>query len=466
MNKYFWITLLCSQIFSIAAFAQAQEANLLNTWFDNSLIPTNSYNGRYNDVWGYAQNGREYAIIGSTAGVHFFDVTIPEAMEHVEAAFVPGVAQGGQLVHRDFKNFENYLYVVADEGQSTLQIVDMSTLPDHTEIVYSSNEFMRRAHNVYIDTTTAHLYACGVTTLSGGVSLRILSLDNPEQPQLLGTYPNGTLNLPYVHDAYVRNDTAYLNCGSSGFWVVDFTDPNTPQVLGTMTDYTQSGYNHSGWLDLEGHYYYLGDETHAKDIKTVDVSDLTDIKVINTFNAESPEEKTIPHNILMRDHYLYVSYYYDGLQVFDVSDPLNPKRIAYYDTFAEPNNGSYQGAWGVYPNLPSGLVLLSDMQNGLFVFDKISGTSAVSEPEPTPADLRVFPQPASNQLSLEFTWDNQANECRIGLYQVTGVEVLRKDHPVSKGNNRITLEIPASLPDGLYFIQVEGAAGMPVSIQH
>ncbi|MBK7407718.1 MAG: choice-of-anchor B family protein [Saprospirales bacterium] len=466
MPKYFWITLLCLQAFAISAFSQAQEAKLLNTWFDNSLIPTSSYNGRYNDIWGYAQNGREYAIIGSTAGVHFLDVTIPEAMEQIEAAFVPGVAQGAQLVHRDFKNFGKYLYVVADEGQSTLQIVDMSFLPDSTAILYSSNEFLRRAHNIFIDTITAHLYTCGVTTATGGVSLQILSLDDPEHPQLLGAYPNGTLNLPYVHDAYVRHDTAYLNCGTSGFWVVDFTDPNTPQVLGTMTDYPQSGYNHSGWLDLAGHYYYLGDETHAKDLKTVDVSDFTDIKVINTFNAESPEQKTIPHNMLLRDNFLYVSYYYDGLQVFDVSDPLNPVHIAYYDTFAEPNNGSYQGAWGVYPLLPSGRVLLSDMQNGLFVFDKIELTSAISEPATTLGALRVFPQPASSQLTLEFNWDNPASECRFALYQVTGTEVLRKELAVSKGNNQITLEIPATLPNGLYFLQMEGTAGVPVSIQH
>lgn len=460
--KYILLLLLC---LPFPAFSQAQEAKLLSTWFDNSLIPTFSYNGRYNDVWGYARDGREYALIGSTAGVHFLDVTDPGSLVELEAAFVPGVAQGGQLIHRDFKNFGNYLYIVADEGQSALQIVDLSYLPDSTRIVYSSDALLNRVHNIFIDTATARLYACGVTNATGSPSLSILSIADPEQPQLLASFPTGSLSLPYVHDAYVRNDTAYLNCTSFGLWVVDFADPNNPQVLGTMTDYVQKGYNHSGWLDQTGHYYYLADETHGKDLKTVDVSDLTDIQVINTFNAESPEAQSIPHNLLWRDGILYVSYYYDGLQVFDVSDPLHPVRIAYYDTFSEPNGGSYQGAWGVYPFLPSGIVLISDMQNGLFVFDQVQTTTSSSEPLANLSGLRVFPQPAADRLNVDFSWEKQDGECRMVLFQASGAEVLRKEGiPVKRGHNQVALDLPETLSAGVYFLQMDGGVGIPVVI--
>ncbi|MBK9258031.1 MAG: hypothetical protein IPM42_21485 [Saprospiraceae bacterium] len=48
---------------------------------------------------------------------------------------------------------------------------------------------------------------------------------------------------------------------------------------------------------------------------------------------------------------------------------MNPEIVAYYDT--EPSNTNYNqnyaGAWGVYPYLPSGSILASDIQNGLFV---------------------------------------------------------------------------------------------------
>ena len=44
---------------------------VLYNWKDNSLSATNLYNNAYNEVWGYAKNGREYAIIGTTRGTHF-----------------------------------------------------------------------------------------------------------------------------------------------------------------------------------------------------------------------------------------------------------------------------------------------------------------------------------------------------------------------------------------------------------
>ena len=446
----------------LLSFSQAQEAQLLSQWTDPTITPTSWLNGRFNDIWGMAINGKEFAIIGSTAGMHFIDVSDPEDISEVEAAFVPGAAQGPDLVHRDFKNFGKYLYAVADEGQSTLQIIDMSYLPDSTHIVYNSNTLLKRTHNVYIDTLNARLYACGPTLNSGGASLRILSLSDPENPTILGTYPNGALDLPYVHDAYVRDHVAYLNCGNEGFWVVDFTDPQNPQVLGTMTSYVQSGYNHSGWLNTEGDYYFLADETHGKDIKSVAVSDLGDINVAETFDATSPEQKSIPHNLLMRDNLLYVSYYYDGLQVFDLSDPLNPERVAYYDTYAGVNNGSYQGAWGVYPFLPSGIVLISDMQGGLFVFEKIELLSGLSESKKTASGARVFPQPSTGTATLEFSWHNPAGECRIGLFHPDGREVFRKDDiPVGQGFNRIEIELPQHLSNGLYFLKMEGT-GIPL----
>ena len=43
--------------------------------------------------------------------------------------------------------------------------------------------------------------------------------------------------------------------------------------------------------------------------------------------------------------------------------------VAYFDTHPESNQLNTQGAWGVYAELPSGIVLLSDRQRGLFVFN-------------------------------------------------------------------------------------------------
>ena len=66
----------------------------------------------------------------------------------------------------------------------------------------------------------------------------------------------------------------------------------------------------------------------------------------------APTYTTDPHNPYVKDNGLYIAYYHDGIQVYDVIDPLHPIRVAYYDTIPN-NNGSnytgYQGSLGCLP---------------------------------------------------------------------------------------------------------------------
>ncbi len=355
-------------VYALVAMADLmgqEQANKLGNWKDNSLVPTSAYNNRYNEVWGIAMNGKEYGIIGSTEAIHIIDISVPTTPQEVFR--IPGASAGSHLIHRDFKTYKGYLYCVADEGNSsTLQIVDLNNLPTSAPQVYSSNEYITRAHNIFIDTSQARLYAVG-----GGFSVKVLDISNPEQPVLLATYPNANLNLPGAHDAYVKDNIAFVNGGWDGtLWVIDFTNAANPTVLGKLNNYPEQGYNHSGWLSDDGQYYFMCDETHGTGVKVVDVSDFSDMEVVAIMQPDIWIDE-IPHNCIYRDGLLYLSYYYDGLQVFDVSDPFSPTRVAYYDTAPIANAPSYAGAWGIYSLLPSGNMLISDMQEGFFVFEAL-----------------------------------------------------------------------------------------------
>jgi choice-of-anchor B domain-containing protein len=374
MNKITQITAVCLLAFS-SVFGQDTEATFLGNWHNDSLVVVPWLDGRYNETWALAKDGHEYGLIGSTAGIHFIEVTDPTNPQ--EAFFVPGSTTGTSLVHRDFKDYNGYLYSVQDEGFSTatLQIIDLKDLPDSVTQVYSSNEFVQTAHDLYIDTSQARLYLLGASSQT-----KVLDISNPVQPVLLATYPNSTLDLPYTHDAFIKDNIGFMNCGNSGLWVVDFTDPAAPILLGTMTDYPGAGYNHSGWLSEDGNYYFLCDETHGSPIKVVDISDYGNLHVAAAMDASSSTTQ-IPHNVIVRGNLLYASYYYDGLQVFDISNPLDPQRVAYYDTYPGPDAAFYAGAWGVNPDLPSGNILISDIQSGLWVFAALG----------QPLDLAIVP---------------------------------------------------------------------------
>ena len=130
-------------------------------WQDTSLVGSFTYNNTYNEIWGIELDGNEFAIIGSTAGTHIFDIT--NTNNSYEAAFIPGSFTGGGVIHRDYHDYAGYLYIVCDEGSSsTLKIVDISNLPNSINIVFDSNNLFTNAHNIFIDTATAKLYVCAV----------------------------------------------------------------------------------------------------------------------------------------------------------------------------------------------------------------------------------------------------------------------------------------------------------------
>ena len=160
----------------------------------------------------------------------------------------------------------------------------------------------------------------------------VYSLADPAAPTLLLNCPADVpfwSSIGYVHDVYVRGDTAYCNAGNGGLFVVDFSDINEPQMIGSLNTYVQSGYNHSGWLMQNAPYYAFADETHGTDVKITDVSDMGNIIVTDTIGS-NVNPNSIPHNLIYADGFLYISYYFDGLYMFDCTISSKIGRIIRY----------------------------------------------------------------------------------------------------------------------------------------
>ncbi len=449
---------------------EAQEAELLGRWKGTGLQGSATYDNTYNEIWGLARNGHEYAVIGSTAGTHFIDVTEPSTP--TEAFFLPGASNGPQIIHRDYHDIGDYLYAVADEGASSIQIIDVSQLPDTIQVIYDSAEQLARAHNIFIDEANARMYTFAT---KGGTSsysaMRIYDIADPLNTQLLGNYGAlGGVNIGHVHDGYVRDHIAFLNCGNNGFAIVDCTDPTNLELLNFLypTNYPQAGYNHSGWLNDACTHYYMADENWGRDMKTLDVSNVRDIQVKNTFDAGSDSQFSIPHNQVVACDYLYVSHYYDGLQIYDISVPALPRRVAYYSTSQLPHQRNYEGAWGVYPFLPSGNILVSDMQQGLFVLKGMGDncdyranimpcdiTSAVQGLDETRNTLLLYPQPTREAVNLELSLEQAIPNAQIQVHDWTGrqLQTLWSGDLVA-GKQELHIALP-SFSAGLYIIKVQ-----------
>ncbi len=418
--------------------------NLIYSWTDTNIADIDALpyleDFRYNDVWGFEQNGREYAILGSTMGVHFFDITDTTIIDYID--FVPG--RVGPITHHEFNNYRNYLYVVADQGASSLQIVDMQYLPDSVHVVYDNDSLVIRSHEIHIDTAMQKVYLFGVRSdyFSPGVPVgypaMILDVANPVDPQYLGIFTHNIIT--YVHDGYVRNDTAFFHCGPDGLYYGYMGDPQNPVELDVMPFYLDQGYNHSGWLTPDGKHYVMIDETQGMRLKMIDMQPGLNFFTVCGLFETGIGPNNMGHNPHIKGNYLYVSYYQDGVRVFDISDACNPVEVAWYDTWpGDALVDEYRGAWGVYGFLPSGKILVSDIETGLYVL-RLHDDNVGVENE-TFFEFDVYPNPSTDLVQLNESYEN------IRIIDINGKQI-------RTFQNVQTFSVE-DLSSGLYMIGVE-----------
>ncbi len=321
----------------------------------------------YNDVWGYRHGTEEFAVIGSNTAINIVNVT-----DCGNPILANQWVDGSSVIWRDFKEYGDFIYGVCDGSAcgEGLQVINKNDYT-HTQ---SLAQF-RSAHNIFIEKESGRLYVYGSNTSAHGVYVYDIATD-PENPTLLknvkfrdlpGESSNGNY---YIHDGYVKNDTAYFNHGYPGLKIWDMRDLNNVYRIGDTE--ANGGYNHSGWKHPSAPYLYVAEEVPiGRPMYVYDISDPTEPFITHTFKdpLEAPTfTENRPHNPFVKLNRLYISYYHDGFQVYDVSVPELPEQIAYYDTF-DGNNGNgysgYDGAWGAYPFLPSGCLLASDITHGL-----------------------------------------------------------------------------------------------------
>ncbi|MCH7833581.1 MAG: choice-of-anchor B family protein, partial [Proteobacteria bacterium] len=330
-----------------------------------------------NDIWGWsdALTGNEYALMGMTNGTAFVDITIPEVP--VFLGRLP--TQTVESLWRDIKVYQDHAYIVADNaGAHGMQVFDLTRLRGlvapqtfSADAVYSD---FGEAHNVAINENTGFAYAVGTDTCGG---LHIIDIRTPINPMMAGCY-----SLTNTHDTqcviYQGLDADHPNnpeiCVSSNgdhVEIVDVTNKTAPVRI-SFTMYPESGFAHQGWLTEDHRFFLMGDEADEFSfsvptrIHVFDVSDLDAPMYVFAYEAATA---AIDHNLYVLGNRVFQASYTSGLRVLEFADLANKQlmEIAFFDTFPASDATDFSGAWSVYPYLPSGMIIVSDRSNGLFI---------------------------------------------------------------------------------------------------
>jgi choice-of-anchor B domain-containing protein len=362
-----------------------------------------------NSCWGYTSpSGREYAIIGLYSGTGFVEITDP-ANAQIVAHIV-----GPNSLWRDVKTHGTYCYAIS-EGGGGIQIMNLSNIDGVSNRVVSVN-FPTTPDGV-LPTTATHTLAVnnesGRLYRSGGGSngLRIYSLANPESPTLIGQWTDRYVHEPqivtYHGGPYDGREIAFCCSGfnggqtQTGLDILDVTDPqNIINLYPPRVFWPEAGYSHQIWLSEDRRYAYLNDELDEQNFGHPTMTEIIDVSfllggpgtipfVAGTFTNNNT---AIGHNLYTKDGFIFESNYRSGLRIFCYEyDPLSPFEVGFFDTYPNDDGASFNGDWNNWPYFPSGTVILSDIERGLFVLDVSAAKQALGIRYPVPRPQVVAP---------------------------------------------------------------------------
>jgi choice-of-anchor B domain-containing protein len=347
-------------VFAMSFISLMTFAQNLNVAFVGQL----QYTEDANDIWGYKDtiSGIEYALVGLRGGTSIVSLANPANPVQV------GYVAGANSTWRDIKTWGQYAYVTTDVGTDGLTVIDLSNLSNGvtstnwqpTLTVNGQTGVFEKAHNIWMD-ENGYAYISGANLGNGGVMILDVHT-TPGTPIYLGTTPNN-----YSHDCYARGDTLYTADIYVGeFTVYDVSNKANPVYLGSQP--TELAFAHNVWLSDDGQTLFTTDEKPNAPVGAYDVSNPSNIVELDQFRPlQTLGQGVIPHNVHVWDDYLIVSYYTDGLILVDASRPGNLIEVGNFDTYIS-SSGGFNGSWGAYPYLPSGMIIVSDINSGLYIF--------------------------------------------------------------------------------------------------
>lgn len=368
--------LLCALV-AVSGFASAQFSRDGVRFL--SQIPLSDFPGSPTSgaaIYGYTSpSGREYATIGVRNGTAIVEITNPTVP--IVRAHIPGP---NSLWHENVV-LGDYCYSVT-EGGGGIQVIDLRNIDFGvaTLVATYAGNGLNNIHTIQADPTTNRLFVNGSNR-----GFLVLDASNPTALVEIGRWTT-----KYVHDCVIRNFTsgpnagkqiAYLCCGTAGLYIVDITIPanmglpqNQKGILNYYPGQNGNFYCHSGSLTPDGRYLMVNDEfDENKSITpscTTVVVDVSNIDVPVVANRFTSGVNTIDHNSHLRDGFLFLSAYKAGVRVYDARNVPALSEVGYFDSFpSATNSAGYEGDWGVFAGFPSGNIVISDMNSGLFVLD-------------------------------------------------------------------------------------------------
>lgn len=335
-----------------------------------------------NEIWGWTDSldMKEYVIVGLSNGVRFYDISNPIAP--VFLGRLP--SHTGNSIWRTFRNNGNMLFIGSEASGHGMQVFDLTRLRNvaNPPVVFTEDAHypgFGKCHTLAILEGHPYAYCCGTNSYSGG--LHVVNISNPLAPVLAGGFNEDG----YIHEAQIvryngpdteHNDRIIAFCYSGNnppaMTIVDVTDPLDMSILSTIA-YPGGSYCHQGWLTEDSGFIILNDETDeynglVNNTRTI-ILDVHDLDAPTYMGDHLGTTEAVDHNLYVIGNLAFQSNYTAGLQIMDLTHIADTtmSMIAYFDHYPATDATSFDGEWMNYPYFGSGVIAVSDIDNGFFL---------------------------------------------------------------------------------------------------
>lgn len=349
----------------LSALALAVPAGAQNPPFRTSLIGDfDQFGSVYADVWG-AGNFAYVAHFGQ-AEVDIVDISNPA--NPVLAANYPIPGDAGASA-QDVKVANGLLFIALENTTNAgVQIVDVRNpfRPQFLTNVTPSVGFFSIVHNLYYDNGWLYLANSRDNTISI-VDLR--TYDPDAAPTLItrSAYTVTGAGNQFVHDITVQRGRLFASAWDSlRVYDVSNLGASPPVLLGSVRGLS----SHSVWATDDGQFVVTAEERQGGAVRLFEViPDGGGVDFIQRDAiVQALNDAFSSHNPIIVGDRVYVSHYQRGGLIYELDRQTKRlEMVASYDTTSA--GGGFEGNWGTHPMLGEDKVLLSDIDEGLFIVD-------------------------------------------------------------------------------------------------